>query len=85
MTAMLDDLKAMYERGNTGEYSHMIVLHNTVDFENYPVYVKHGHDPREVARNLKDSVDECYAYALGWESQSKERRANHWEYVPQET
>lgn len=79
MTAMLHAIKGMYQRGDTGEFSHMIVLHNTVDFENYAVYVKHGADPRQVARDLKDDVDECYAYALGWESQSKERRANHWE------
>lgn len=70
----------MYEAGDTGENSHMIVKMDIMDHEDYPVYVKKGDDPREIACKDNGRTMECYSYALGWEIQSKEYRANHWEY-----
>lgn len=79
MAAMLDDLKNMYERGNTGEYSHMIVKCDMIDMEDYPIYVKYGEDPRVIDKQNVERTMECYSYALGWELQSKEHRAQHWD------
>jgi hypothetical protein len=80
MAATLSELAGMYARGDTGEYSHMIIKVDAFDYEDYPIYVKSGDNPREIARDNGDRTMECYSYALGWEVQSKERRANHWEH-----
>jgi len=79
MVATLGDLQSMYERGNTGEFSHMIIKMDVMDYSDYPVYVAKGENPREVSQNEGGRTMECYSYALGWEIQSKEIRANHWE------
>lgn len=78
-------IKAAYDRGDTGEFSHMIVSHTTVDFDQTATYVPKGEDPHEyweksqAKKSGYGAVDEVYRYSLGWESQSVERRAVHWE------
>lgn len=79
MAATLSDLKAMYDAGDTGEFSHMIVKCDMFDYEDYPVYVKVGEDARAVAARNSEKTMECYSYALGWDIQSVEHRAYHWE------
>lgn len=81
MTWNTEEIHEAYKAGDTGEYSHMIVAYDSFDYENYPIYVTHGADPRALRPSNGDRVDECYRYDLGWEAQSKERRANHWEIV----
>lgn len=79
MTWGLADIKGAYDRGEREGATHMIVAWDSFDGMNYPIYVMPGEDPQEKRPKNGDKVDECYRYALGWESQSKERRANHWE------
>ena len=87
MTWTLSQIKAAYDEGVRLGASHMIVAHTNVDFDQTAVYVMPGQDPRETWDNFSDAknsgytaVDECYYYKLGWESQSKEHRALHWEW-----
>jgi len=85
MTWSFDAIHSAYKRGDTGEFSHMIVSHTGVDFDQTATYVPKGQDPKQYWENsqaMRDgygSIDEVYRYSLGWESQSKERRAFHWE------
>ncbi len=85
MTWGLSGIESAYRKGEKLGATHMIVSHNSVDFDNTATYVMPGEDPRAAweASSAYSSgyraIDEVYAYHLGWESQSKERRANHWE------
>lgn len=73
----LSTIKGAYEQGERMNATHMLVTWD--GWENEAVYVFEGENPRDIAAKVGVSVDECYRYALGWESQSKERRAFHWE------
>lgn len=44
-----DDLRRWFKAGKEEGASHMIVVCDTFDWEDYPVYVKSGQDVREVA------------------------------------
>jgi len=74
------DIKEAYDQGAARGASHMIVAWDTFDHENYPIYVMPGENPSSKVPSNGDTVDECYRYSVGWESQSKERRAQHWEW-----
>jgi hypothetical protein len=65
------------------EITHMIVKWDTYDGPdaNYPIYVRRGQDPREVAAKNKDRTVECYSMELPWETQAEEFRARHWEWA----
>lgn len=83
MAAQLADLKRWFETAEEVKATHMIVVCDTYDWEDYPVYVNPGEDPRKIAEQYSgknmQKVMECYKISLGWESQSKEFRANHWD------
>ena len=88
MTWGLSGIKAAYAQGESMGATHMIVSHDRVGFDNTATYVMPGEDPHEAWENSQakkdgySAIDEVYAFHLGWESQSKERRANHWEENP---
>lgn len=79
MTWFLDDIKLAYDAGEIIKATHMIVAYDSFDNSNYPIYVLEGEDPQDKKPSNGDRVDEVYKYSLGWEFQSKERRAMHWE------
>ena len=80
MAASIEDIKDMYRRGEQQGATHMIIATDWFDYEDYPIYVMPGEDPREKAKEAgKDKIMECYRFALGWASQAAEDRANHWE------
>lgn len=72
-------IESWLKEGNTGENSHMIVATDSFDYEDYPIYVKHGVDPQTRRPTNGDRVMECYSYELPLSSQLAEFRANHWE------
>lgn len=76
----LATIKNWYDNGDTGSFSHMLVKWDSFDNEDYPVYVTKGDNPREVALRNTEKTMECYSYALGWEVQSKQFRAQNWEF-----
>ena len=49
MGTTADDLRRWFKAGKEEGASHMIVVCDTFDWEDYPVYVKSGQDAREVA------------------------------------
>lgn len=64
--------------GNSGERTHMIVVCDTFDHEDYPVYVVEGYNiHKEVARyncNM-NRVMEVYSYAMDLDKQLAQKRA----------
>lgn len=82
MTWNNDEIKEAFEAGNTGQYSHMLVACDSFDYENYPIYVPRGQDPKSHRPSNGDSVDEAYSYDLSLDYQLREHRALHWDYDP---
>ncbi len=88
MTWGIWGIENAYRKGEELGATHMIVSHDRVGFENTATYVMPGEDPREAWENSEaksngySAIDEVYAYHLGWEDQSKEHRAEHWEGAP---
>lgn len=77
-----EEIREMVTRGNTGEYSHVIICCDTFDYEDYPVYVKYGENIKKVVANYnngstKNKVMEVYNYNLDLEKQINEERAYH--------
>jgi hypothetical protein len=64
--------------------THLIVVVDTFDHEDYPVSVKPGQNVRDVYNQYNGSnmqrVMEVYALHLDWDSQLAEHRAFHFEY-----
>lgn len=78
-----EEIREWFEQGVKQGATHMIVACDTFDYEDYPVYVTPGQDPRAVAdgysgKNMQ-SVMEVYALHLDMETQLAERRAFHYE------
>jgi hypothetical protein len=82
MAAMLGTIKGWFEEAEKEGASHMVVLMDSFDYEDYPLFVMPGENPRDKAFDDKGRIMECYKISLGWESQSKEHRANHWDWEP---
>ena len=80
MTWKIPEIKAAFDRGATGENSHMIVAYDDFDREEYPIYVPRGEDPQSHRPDNGDRVMECYSYDIPWAQQAAESRANHWEF-----
>jgi hypothetical protein len=79
MAAALETIKGWFDEAQSNGYSHMVVMVDSFDYEDYPIFVKAGEDPRAVAEASDDLIMECYRVELGWEVQAAEHRANHWE------
>jgi thiaminase len=79
MATTRDDIQTWWcERPKTT--THMIVVCDTYDHEDYPVYVTQGQDVHEkLAEHSKDMqrVMEVYSAALPFEAQLREHRAYH--------
>lgn len=85
MTYSLADIKKDFDYGVAQGYTHMIIMCDTYDYEDFPIYVSAGENPHTVADNEKrltpmSQIMECYKLDIDWELQSKEARANHWEF-----
>jgi len=83
MAATYLDISAWFNKGVHEGATHMIVVCDTYDHEDYPVYVKPGTDPRTTAQEYTTStqrVMEVYVLdPVRKQSQMKELRAFHYE------
>jgi hypothetical protein len=68
-------LREAKERGAT----YLVVMCDTFDWEDYPVYVMPGEDPNELRKsaNMQKAM-ECYDLSLDLDMQLDERPAHHW-------
>ena len=83
MAATKEDLKRWFDSALRQKATHMIVVCDTFDWDDYPVYVLTGEDVREKAkefdgRNMQ-KIMEVYSMALPMDDQMAERRAFHWD------
>jgi len=79
MAATRDDIRRWLTSEEAKDCSHMIVLSDTFDFNDYPVYVKKGEDVKEVIAAQTDRLMEVYSFNVDLELQLAEYRAFHYE------
>ena len=77
------DIRRWLERGKKYGATHVIVMVDSYDHEDYPVYVLPNTKPLdELARIQRETSMqrpmECYNLAFDWDMQLNEYRANHW-------
>ena len=77
-----DDIRRIVMRGNTGEYSHVIIWCDTFDYEDAARFVKYDEDINELVSYYNDfskmrKIMEVYNYNLDLEMQLRENQAYH--------
>lgn len=87
MAASREDIRLWLETGKANNATHVLVICDQMDWEDYPVYVMPGEDPQEIIRrDYTGSTNalklmECYSltgrYSI--ESQMLEPRAFHYD------
>jgi hypothetical protein len=50
MAATKEDISNWFDKGIQNNATHMIVVCDTYDYDDYPVYVEDGENPHEVAK-----------------------------------
>jgi len=65
--------------------THVIIMVDTFDYEDYPVYIMPGTNPRDHKSGEMQRIMECYALHLPLEEQLAERRSHHWEMPIEQT
>ena len=83
MAATREDIVRWLTRGKKERATHMIVVCDTYDWEDYPVYVSRNEKVREVYREYNgksmQTVMEVYSLKKDLESQLNEHRAFHFD------
>lgn len=83
MAATRDEIERWFEQGLVDNATHMIVVCDTYDWEDYPVYVMPGQNPREVAEEYGGKgmrkIMEVYSLKMDMEKQLNEHRAFHYD------
>ena len=95
MAATVEDLSEWFDEGKKRGATHVVIMCDTFNYDDYPVYVMPGTDVRELVhgkvgpdgkyipgrdgQNMQ-SLMEVYAMHLDKEMQFKERRSRHYEY-----
>lgn len=81
-----EDILGWLKEGKRRRSTHIIVVCDTFDHGDYPVYVQRSADVREEADKYDNKnmqrVMEVYALHLDLESQLSEKRSFHYEYPP---
>lgn len=81
MTATIDDIKGWILRGVAQDATHVIIVHDTYDHDNYPVFVSEDEDIYEKAGKYKGQnmqvIDEVYDLSMDLDKQLDETRAFH--------
>jgi hypothetical protein len=79
MRTTKDDIKRWLKRGKENGSTHMIIVCDAFDYEDYPVYVKFNENVHEIESryNLKNMqmVMEVYNLSMDFEKQLKEHRS----------
>lgn len=83
MSTTKPEIKEWLEDGKKKGATHMIVVCDTFDHEDYPVYVLPGEDARQKYQDYNgpdmQRVMEVYSYAIDLDRQIAERRAYHFD------
>ncbi len=83
MAVTREEIARWFDEGKTKSATHMIIVCDTFDYEDFPVYVLPNEDARKKAEEEKakpmQKVMEVYSLSLPMESQLEERRAFHYD------
>jgi len=89
MTATRSDIEGWLKQGEKLGATHVVIVHDTFDHDNFPMYIMPGQEARQeffekYQKGRKPgeaayAADECYDLSLNIEDQLNERRANHWD------
>jgi hypothetical protein len=79
MSTSVDTLRNWFNTGLQQGATHMVIMCDTFDYEDYPVYVSRGENPRDVQTPSMGRIMECYSMAIPFAQQASEYRANHWD------
>lgn len=83
MAATQEDISNWFDRGVSNNATHMIIVCDTYDYDDYPVYVAIGEDPREVAKRYDGTnmqrLMEVYSLKMPKESQLNSARVWNWD------
>lgn len=78
MAASYNDLKQWFNEGEKLNATHMIIVCDEFDHEDYPVYVYDNEDAKTIADSYDNKnmsrIMEVYKISLGWISQSKKEK-----------
>lgn len=79
MATTRDDITAWLHRGKDKGATHMLVVCDTFDWSDYPVFVMPGQDARKIAdenngRNMTKLM-EVYKLSMDWHTQLSELRS----------
>lgn len=81
MAATRESISRWFDEGVKQGATHLVVMMDIMDHEDYPVHVMPGEDPRTKGRN-GDRVMEVYNLSMDKERQLGEPRAFHYEEEP---
>lgn len=85
MTATTDDLDRWIKQGIKQKATHLIIMHDTFDHDNYPVFVKPGENALAIANSKGGSnmqvVEECYNLRKPIEPQKAKHRCFDYDQV----
>ena len=73
-----DDIRRWLENGKKKRVTHLIVVCDTFDYEDYPVYVHKNENVHEVEeQHSKDMqrVMEVYKLSMDWDEQLNQKRS----------
>lgn len=80
MSTTPEDIRSWLKAGGS-HYSHMIVVTDEFDYEDYPVYVQRSEDVNEIIKRYQDAqlskVMEVYDLSMSHDDQLNEKRAWH--------
>lgn len=75
MSTTIEDLKEWYERGKLEDATHMIVMCDTFDWSDYPVYVHKGQSvDKEISKRRGESMQkimEVYSFKKPFDKQNR--------------
>jgi hypothetical protein len=75
MAASVDEIKSWFEQGVKDGATHMIIVVDRYDHEDFPVYVMPNDDVHRMHEDWRQrdmhGIMEVYRISLGWEAQSK--------------
>ena len=81
MATTQKEIREWLEGGKLEKATHMLVVCDTYDYDDYPVYVKPGQDPKAIYAHYHgpnmQKVMEVYSYNYDLEGQLGEFRACH--------
>lgn len=78
MATTKEEIKDWFKSGVRSGSTHLIIVCDTFDWEDYPVYVAKGEDPKKKADQYRDNMQrvmEVYNLSMDMETQLNEDRS----------